>query len=447
MSLRLKLVLPVAVCACLLLGWIAVGWVPGMTVGGERTGVLIVVAMGLGLLLIVASEAATTFVQRPLRAILHTDGRDPDGASGQPNVTGNEIEVVRQTLHCLHRKLEQLGKAAEAAAEQRRQIEAALQYSEERYVLAMRISDDGPWEWNLQTDEFVLSPRWKCMLGYSDDEFPNTLQAWREHVHPLDIAAIDTALRCRLDEQTSRFEHQFRLLHKDGQYRWVSSLGTVMRHANGKALRIVALDTDITRVKRIESVLTHIVEGTSGMGGEAFFRALVRHFAAALNVPCAFVTECTGWPPTSVHTLAYWQRSDFRENIEFELAGTPCEAVVHSGRAIFHPSGVGQLFPREGEFESYYGIPIFGSRGKVIGHMAFFNDKAMKEEDILTDAVYQVFTARAAAEIERNAALDRLARSDAGDLASPKAGNGANRRAPHVAYAAAMGHAPLLRQR
>jgi PAS domain S-box-containing protein len=434
MSLRLKLVLPVAVCACLLLGWLALGWVPGTTVGGERTGVLVVVGIGLALLLVVESEIATTLVQRPLRVILHTFGRTPDDneASGRPNAAGDEIELVRQALDCQHRKLEALGKVAEAAAEQRRQLEAALQYSEERYVLAMRISDDGPWEWNLQTNEFVLSPRWKCMLGYSDDEFPNTLQAWREHVHPLDIAALDTALKCRLDGQASRFEHQLRLLHKDGQYRWVSSLGTVIRHANGKALRIVALDADITRVKHIESVLTHIVEGTAGMGGEAFFRALVRHFAEALDVPCAFITECIGWPTTSVHTLAYWKRNDFRENIEFELAGTPCEAVVHTGRAVFHPSGVGQLFPRDREYESYYGIPIFGSRGEVIGHMAFFNDKAMKEEEFLTDAVYQIFTARAAAEIERNAALDRLARSDAGHLASANGGTGANGTAPHV---------------
>src|ERR1700756_2088112 len=82
-SLRLKLVLPVAVCACLLLGWLALGWVPGTTVGGERTGVLVVAGIGLALLLIIVNEAATTFVQRPLRAILHTFGRNPDdsGAS------------------------------------------------------------------------------------------------------------------------------------------------------------------------------------------------------------------------------------------------------------------------------------------------------------------------------------------------------------------------------
>ncbi|WP_240057302.1 hypothetical protein [Paraburkholderia azotifigens] len=43
--------------------------------------------------------------------------------------------------------------------------------------------------------------------------------------------------------------------------------------------------------------------------------------------------------------------------------------------------------------------------------MAFFNDREMKEQDVLIDAVYKIFTTRAAAEIERKAALDRLSHS------------------------------------
>ena len=414
MSLKLKLILPAVICALLLLAWLAAGWVPGVPAGHARIGLLAIVAAGLAVLLGAVSWGGEIFLRRPLGTILQTYGFGADDS--RRDAGKGDLETVRHALDSLGGTIDTLGKAVEKGNDQRRQLEAALQYSEERYVLAMRISDDGPWEWNLQTDEFILSPRWKCMLGYSDEEFPNSLQAWREHVHPLDIAAVEATLNCRLEAHADRFEHQYRLLHKDGRYRWVSSLGTVIRHANGKALRIVALDTDVTRVKHIESVLQHIVEGTSGTGGEAFFRALVRHFAAALDVPCAFITECTGWPPKSVQTLAYWLRNDFRENIEFELAGTPCEAVFNHGRAVFHPSRVGQLFPRDKAYESYYGIPIFGSQGQVIGHMAFFNDKEMKQEDVLTDAVYQIFTARAAAEIERKAALDRLTRFNAADI-------------------------------
>ncbi|GAB7523245.1 hypothetical protein PBS_22290 [Paraburkholderia sp. 2C] len=409
MSLKWKLIWPAAVCAMLLLVGLAVGPVSAWAHGQARWGLLVVIAIAFAVLLVVTGTVAERRICRPLRTILHTFGNATGSDARGESI--DEVQAVRRAVGELRDKAASLGSALSVADAKRSALEAELQYSEERYALAMRIADDGPWEWNLQTNEFVLSTRWKCMLGYGDDEFADSLENWRGHIHPLDIAGVDATLRCRMEGHEHPFEHQFRILHRDGQYRWVSSLGTVIRHASGKPLRLVALDTDITRVKHIESVLQHIVEGTAGMGGEAFFRALVRHFAAALDVPCAFITECTGWPPKSVQTLAYWLRDDFRENIEFELAGTPCEAVYSNGRPVFHALGVGKLFPRDKAYESYYGIPIFGTRGEVIGHMAFFNDKEMKEQDVLTDAVYQIFTTRAAAEIERKAALDHLRHS------------------------------------
>ncbi|MFC0402356.1 PAS domain-containing protein [Paraburkholderia rhizosphaerae] len=406
MSLKWKLIWPATACALLILVGLATSPVPAWVAGHLRSGLLVVVAATLAVVLVVLAAAVERRLCRPLRAILHTVGdvaaRD---ASGN---TADELVAVQRAVERLRNREKSLGNALDAAEARRSALAVELQYSEERYVLAMRIADDGAWEWNLQTNEFIPSTRWKCMLGYGDDEFPDSIENWRGHIHPLDLAGVDARLKRGMEGNERQFEHQFRLLHRDGQYRWVSSLGTVIRHASGKPLRIVALDTDITRVKHIERVLQHIVEGTAGMGGEAFFRALVRHFAAALDVPCAFITECIGWPPRSAQTLAYWLRDDFRENIEFELAGTPCEAVYSNGRPVFHASGVGKLFPRDKAYESYYGIPIFGTRGEVIGHMAFFNDKEMKEQDVLIDAVYQIFTTRAAAEIERKAALDSL---------------------------------------
>jgi PAS domain S-box-containing protein len=392
--------------------YLAVGWLPGAEMIAPRTGIVIVVAAGLMLLLAVASAAIDAYVRRPLVAIAHEypaesgANRDAESLSG----ASNEIDQTREALGSLHRKVENLEHALELATEQRRQIDVALRSSEERYALAMRTADDGLWEWNLQTNDFALSPRWKSMLGYGEDELPDTRQAWLKCVHPADVPAVEAALNAHLDGSTPRYEQLLRLLHRDGSYRWVSSLGSVIRHANGRPSRLVALDTDVTRVRRIENILQHIVEGTSGTCGEDFFRTLVRHFAGALDVSCAFVTECNGWPPKSVHTLAFWFQDRFRENFEFELAGTPCEAVFNLKQPAFHATGVGKLFPRDEKFDSYYGLPIFNSERQVIGHMAFFDEKEMKEEDVLMDSVYSIFTARAALEIERKMVLDSLTR-------------------------------------
>ncbi|MGF6920681.1 PAS domain-containing protein [Paraburkholderia sp. 40] len=423
MDLKRKLLLPIAICGLLMLVYLAVGWVPGAATIATRTGVLVVVAAGLAVLLAAASLAIDAYVRRPLSAIVqaYSNESETKTLAGPMPHASDEIEQVRMALGSLHDKAANLERTLELGTEQRRQIDVALRSSEERYALAMRTSDDGLWEWNLQTNDFFLSPRWKGMLGYDDDELPNTRQAWLQRIHPADVSSVEAALKSYLDGATPRYEQQLRLLHKDGHYRWVNSLGSVIRHANGRASRLIALDTDVTRVRRIENVLQHIVEGTSGTCGEDFFRTLVRHFAGALDVSCAFVTECTDWPPKSVHTLAFWFQDGFRENFEFELAGTPCEAVFSLQLPAFHPKGVGKLFPRDEKFESYYGLPIFNSERQVIGHMAFFDEKEMKEEDMVMDSVYSIFTARAAVEIERKTVLDRLARTYATSAGSSAA--------------------------
>src|SRR5262245_61719568 len=86
------------------------------------------------------------------------------------------------------------------------------------------------------------------------------------------------------------------------------------------------------------AALRAIVEGTARGTGEVFFQSLVRHLATAIGVEYAFVAEFAG-KRTRVRTLAYWGKGEIRPNVEFDLAGTPCEDVVR-GRLCHHPSGV-----------------------------------------------------------------------------------------------------------
>src|SRR5438094_738815 len=76
---------------------------------------------------------------------------------------------------------------------------------------------------------------------------------------------------------------------------------------------------------------------------------------------------------TRVRTLAFWDRGRFLDNIEFDLAGTPCEDVVRGG-LCHHPRGVQQKFPKdrplqEMGIESYLGVPLQDGSGRVLGHL------------------------------------------------------------------------------
>src|SRR5690242_15996982 len=70
-----------------------------------------------------------------------------------------------------------------------------------------------------------------------------------------------------------------------------------------------------------------IVEGTARGSGEVFFQSPVRGLAAAVGVEFAFVAEFAG-APARVRTLAYWGYGPTLPNLEYDLAGTPCEDVV-----------------------------------------------------------------------------------------------------------------------
>jgi len=408
MGLRSKIVLPATAYALVLLGLIGWAGLPGLDPATDRVPVLLALAVGLAPMLIIIAVSLERHVRRPLAALARAnEAPSPRLLPPSPAIV-DDIRRVIAGLRALHEKIEQQQAELRLLRERRERAEQALKLSEERFAVAVRGANDGLWERDLDKDRLVLSPRWKGMLGYTDEEFPDRLEAWRDHVHPQDVSGVEAALDAHLQGLTPRFEGQFRLLHKDGRYRWVLSRGNAMRHANGRAYRIVGLDTDVSAIKRVEYVLAQVVEGTAGTYGDDFFRSLVRHFAAALEVPCAFITECADQPPTRVRTLAFWSDSRFLESLEYELPGTPCETVIREGRICFHPSGVAAAFPVEAGFQSYLGIPIFGRDGKVLGHLAFLDQKEMGSE-VLVDAVFRIFAARAAAELERKAIIERFA--------------------------------------
>jgi PAS domain S-box-containing protein len=162
----------------------------------------------------------------------------------------------------------------------------------------------------------------------------------------------------------------------------------------------------------IDDLLRLIAEGTAGVTGEAFFQSLVRHMALALEMRYAFVAEFTS-VKTRVRTLAFWNGDGFRNNFEYDLAGTPCEAVL-AGETRCYPKEVRKLFSEDADLaemraESYLAVPLIASSGSVMGHLAAMDTKPMRNlpQDM---TVFSIFAARARAELERlqaEAALQR----------------------------------------
>ncbi|AFZ31054.1 diguanylate cyclase/phosphodiesterase with PAS/PAC sensor(s) [Gloeocapsa sp. PCC 7428] len=149
--------------------------------------------------------------------------------------------------------------AAIGVEEQRREIQEALRDSEERYALATRGTNDGLWDWDLNTNEVYFSPRWKSMLGYQEKEIGNTVEDWFNLVHLQDIDQLKAAIASHLQAQTPQLETEYRILHKDGAYRWMLSRGLAVRDRDGKPYRLAGSQADITASKAAETELLHQV--------------------------------------------------------------------------------------------------------------------------------------------------------------------------------------------
>jgi PAS domain S-box-containing protein len=119
----------------------------------------------------------------------------------------------------------------------------------------MKGSNDGIWDRDLKNNTVYYSERWKSMLGYNDNEFPNKVNAFEERIHPDDFEKVMKAFQEHLNRQTPLYENKFRIQHKDGHYIWILDRGRAIFDENGIAIRVVGTHTDITEKQKIEEEL------------------------------------------------------------------------------------------------------------------------------------------------------------------------------------------------
>ncbi|MFB2971405.1 PAS domain S-box protein [Aerosakkonema sp. BLCC-F183] len=137
----------------------------------------------------------------------------------------------------------------------RKQAEADLRESEERWQLALRGNNDGIWDWNVKTNEVFFSTRWKSMLGYEDWEIANHLDEWEKRVYPEDIDSATAAIKDHFAKKTPFYISEHRVLCKDGTYKWILDRGQALWDREGNPIRMTGSHTDITERKRAEEEL------------------------------------------------------------------------------------------------------------------------------------------------------------------------------------------------
>ncbi len=373
-------------------------------IAGAWSSVLALVLLGVGAVWLGLSALRSKL---RLKRLVEQASRLAGEAQMPPHTLRNPLAALGALQPRLLDQLAQEKAWLRDAVRDRARAEESLRESEERYSLAVSGANDGMWEWNLNTGAAHFSPRWKSMLGYDDAEIGERIDEWRDRIHPDDRERALAELHLHVDGRTPRFEYEHRLRHKDGSWRWVLARAAAVRHASGRAYRLVGLNSDISARKQAQQVLLELADGMDGLRRVDAFELLVQRFAAVLNTREAFLCECCNYPATRVRMLAYWQAGQFAPCEEFDLAGTPCQEVIVHARPLFVPRGVAERWPeREGGTESYLGLPCIDTKGSVIGHIACKDESELRRE-LPHHAVLKLFAVRASVEMERRL-LERL---------------------------------------
>ncbi|MEV8472920.1 PAS domain-containing protein [Ralstonia sp. UNC404CL21Col] len=172
---------------------------------------------GLQVLLVVGAVATV------LAALLlgYRDRATGDTAAA---IAAREIRLRKETVQALN-DLEQ--------SYRRREAELVA-----RHQLLLDGADVGLWEFDLVTRAAQFSTRFAAMLGYTLKEIGPSTSEYLRLVHPDDLPMVLNRIQAHVDGNSPAYVAEFRMRHKDGNYRQMAAHGVAVRDAGGNAVRM-----------------------------------------------------------------------------------------------------------------------------------------------------------------------------------------------------------------
>lgn len=135
-----------------------------------------------------------------------------------------------------------------------KQAKRALAHEKKRLAVIIEGTNEGTWEWNVQTGETIFNERWANMIGYTLNEIsPVSIDTWNLFTHPEDLKRSGEILEKHFNGESDFYECEVRMKHKKGHWVWVLDRGAINgRDANGKVLLMSGTHQDITERKQTE---------------------------------------------------------------------------------------------------------------------------------------------------------------------------------------------------
>lgn len=235
--------------------------------------------------------------------------------------------------------------------------------SEKRFHYALQGTNDGLWDWDLETGSVFFSSRWKQMLGFDEQEVAPALSAWRELLHPEDLPRAIDHVREYLRGKVPNLEIEYRMRHKNGRYRYILSRAiAVTNPKTGRVKRLVGTHLDLTERKETEALIREnkalllatfdsTTEGILVLDEDGTILTANRRFMEIWGLPKNFVLQGRTWPLVEIAPNLLEDPEGFKSLVVQTLTQRPPrtdELRFLDGRILERFSGPLELENRHG---------------------------------------------------------------------------------------------------
>lgn len=280
---------------------------------------------------------------------------------------------------------------------ERKVAELALAASEEKRRLALELTNTGSWEFDINTGQANWSDSHYRLMGLAPHAAIANYETWRDRVHPEDLPFTEADFQQAIDNHTL-LSVEYRVVHPNGQVRWVLTTGQAMYAADGTPLRMVGVMMDISDRKQAEQALAL---------SEAKFRGIYDQAAVGIGYADeqGIILGCN----QQLQSMFGYRQT--------EIVGQPIQMLAHPDCHADQTERFRQLYG--GEIESYsIERRYLRKDGSLLwGNTTVSLLRSPDGKPLHTIAIIQDVSDRHQLEAERDAAMAELRASEANYLA------------------------------
>jgi|GEM_PF-366310 len=278
--------------------------------------------------------------------------------------------------------------------------EQRLQEGEQRWKFALESSGFGVWDWDLTRNTIFRSSQFKMMLGFGAGEpMAGAALGWQAMVHPEDLPGTELAVSEHLMQRSDSFAREFRMLCRDGSWKWMMGRGKVIsRDDQQRALRITGTLEDISRRKTAEEREAHNLQLiVDGAPCAAVLEAIVRSVEAGHpGMRCSVMLADVA--SNRLHLAA---APSLPEYVRKALEGTPiapdfgiCGVATHTGRRVICADVLAdsrlESFHKLAEKAKLFACwsePVVSGAGQVLGAFACYRREVHTPDQMELQAI------------------------------------------------------------